>query len=208
VRLRINGKLEILDFEKSDWVPHASGVDLAVCPLDKVLDGRLVGFIPRSMYENDEMRGPSDFDMLIGPGDDIFMLGRFLPLDGVESNEPVYRFGNIASWPARPIRNPHTRLDEQSFIVEMRSRNGFSGSVVFANITAGSVRPFWAARGQTGLTQPPPAVDQHYNYVSFIGIDWGHLPDLESGLSTAMATVIPDYRLIELLDGMGATPTV
>lgn len=74
---------------------------------------------------------------------------------------------------------------------------------MFANIPAGSVRPFWASNPNaplTGLMKPPLAVDRDHNYVSFIGIDWGHLEDLTPGAPTTMATVIPDYKLIELLD--------
>lgn len=100
---------------------------MAVCPLDPMLHGRPISFVPRSMYESDKRRVRLGPDIAIGIGDDIFMAGRFLPFDGGESNAPVYRFGNIALWPARPIRNPHTKLVEESFIVEMRSHNGYSG---------------------------------------------------------------------------------
>jgi len=59
-----------------------------------------------------------------GIGDDIFMIGRFINWDGIQTNKPVARFGNIAQFP-----NPSEPGGK--ILIEVRSIGGFSGSPVF-----------------------------------------------------------------------------
>lgn len=42
----------------------------------------------------------------IGPGDDVFMVGRFVDHDGGPINRPAVRFGNISVMPS-PLEQPH-----------------------------------------------------------------------------------------------------
>lgn len=67
----------------------------------------------------------------IGIGDDVFSIGRFMDHDGRRTgNVPIARFGNIALMPEAEIS---TRIGEKQagYLVEMRSRTGFSGSPVY-----------------------------------------------------------------------------
>jgi hypothetical protein len=69
----------------------------------------------------------------IGPGDDCFMVGRFIRHDGALNNRPTARFGHIAQMPGEPItvdRGP----PQVCFLVEIHSMRGFSGSPVFVGI--------------------------------------------------------------------------
>jgi hypothetical protein len=70
----------------------------------------------------------------IGPGDDVFVVGRFINREGKQKNIPSVRFGNIAQMPGEPLF-----LDDgkelECFLIEGRSISGFSGSPVFIHIS-------------------------------------------------------------------------
>jgi len=81
---------------------------------------------------------------------------------------------------------------QESFLVEMRSHCGYSGSPVFLYINPGTARP-WIN------SDDPKIGPQHYAKTEkfelfFIGIDWGHIG------KTAMAAVVPWYRVGALLN--------
>jgi hypothetical protein len=193
----------ILDYEQSDWVFHPSGADLAVCAFDQSGIEAPVVPIPRGCYisANDDLQRLS-----IGIGDDVFMIGRFLPTEHESISNPVMRFGNISLWPSRRITHPRTGLPEESFMVEMRSQSGFSGSPVFVCVEAGSMRPMRPPVPKSFLPYFKPI----FQTVGFLGVDWGHLPESKpqkqaqgaetSESLTSMALVVPDNKLIELLD--------
>jgi hypothetical protein len=72
----------------------------------------------------------------IGIGDDVFMVSRFVGNDMTTYNEPIVRWGNMSSRLVRDL--PTDRIDsgkQDSFLVEVHSISGYSGSPVF-------VRPF------------------------------------------------------------------
>lgn len=67
----------------------------------------------------------------IGIGDEVFSVGRFVDLANQRVNRPLVRSGIIAAMPTFPVLND-TGQAIDSYIVEMRSRSGFSGSPVYA----------------------------------------------------------------------------
>ncbi len=67
----------------------------------------------------------------ISPGVDVFMVGRYIDHDGVQRNLPSVRFGNISMMPGEPLRTDEGYFEEDSFIVELRTLSGYSGSPVF-----------------------------------------------------------------------------
>lgn len=115
-------------------------------------------------------------------GDEVFIVGRFLGHDGKERNLPAARFGNIAMMPRAPIENPYTGLRQESFLVEVRSLAGYSGSPVFM---------------YRGATFGPST--------RLIGVVWGHIEHRttrgEEVLieNAGMAGVVPSWGLIDLL---------
>lgn len=154
--------------------------DLAVCPLDgNVPDTSGLRPVPRSSYvshsEHLQIRD-------IGIGDDVFMVGRFLPAEDRGLKEPTLRFGNISLWPANEIKLKGDDKPVSSFLAEMRSRSGCSGSPVFLSIEPGSMNPVLPRASNIGL----------------LGVDRGHLTD-DYG-DTPMAAIIPASELVELLD--------
>src|SRR5947209_5313437 len=65
----------------------------------------------------------------VNAADDIFMVGRFVDYDGVETDVLSVRFGHISIIDAQ-IRQS-TNYRGRSIIVDMHSRTGYSGSPVF-----------------------------------------------------------------------------
>jgi hypothetical protein len=139
----------------------------------------------------------------LGPGDEIFMIGRFISHDGRKKNHPSTRFGNL-SMVVAPIKHPDGG-EEESFAVDMRSISGYSGSPVFI---------YWQFGGGhlSGINR---TFDK--SFLGLLGVDWGHIPmrlpaiDDKTGeplpeksyvkSHTSMAGVVPAWRLRELLNG-------
>jgi hypothetical protein len=135
-------------------------------------------------------------DLNIGPGDDVFMVGRFINRDGGQENMPSLRFGNISMMALRG------REDPQILSVEMRSMGGYSGSPVIVYIPPFSLRD-----------EDKPISPKTYFYL--LGVDSGHVRDktfvldridqkLDNELhvytNTAMENVVPAWRLRKLLN--------
>lgn len=194
----IKGAHDVLEIAPQTWHHHPDGDDLAVCPLG--LSPELYKFkcIPSSMFITQDL--VSQYN--IGPGDEVFVAGRFVNHEGKQRNLPSLRFGNIAMMPYEPIR--HERgFDQESFLIEARSIPGYSGSPVFVHILPFSKRP----KEKGWQTEKGPWL---------LGVDWSHLPlykpVLEKNLkhqvperwkvetNSGMAGVIPAWRLRQLLD--------
>jgi hypothetical protein len=144
----------------------------------------------------------------VGPGDETFMIGRFVNHEGKEKNLPTVRFGNISMMPYEPIEDEYGVLQE-SFLVECRSVPGYSGSPVFLNIDFNKPRPSEASKAQVILGR---ATEQR-----LLGIDWAHInsydevfektgegkrlkTNLVARSNTSMAAVVPAWRIAELLN--------
>ena len=82
-------------------------------------------------------------NLAIGPGDDVFTVGRFINARRKAAQLPSVRFGNIAQMPWEPIRQSRAGGDrmQESWLVEARSVSGFSGSPVFALLLPSIKRP-------------------------------------------------------------------
>ena len=119
------------------------------------------------------------------------MVGRFLKHDGKQTNHPVLRFGNIAMMPTM-IEHPAFGIKQESFLVEVHSISGFSGSPVVARVRV----------DEAGF---------HGWKYKLLGVNWGHWTvkhgkvltddpeDADIELHMRMAMVIPTWRLRELL---------
>jgi hypothetical protein len=185
------------------WVNHPDGDDVAAILIGGDLDvpeavSKTLGFTP-ALFLTREAAEKID----LGPGDDVFMVGRFVSYDGRETNEPLARFGNIAMNPA-PVTHPRYAISQDSFLVDMRSLSGYSGSPVFTYIDPAWKRPdMKLAPGETTRG------------AWFLGIDWGNFPicapvrgkdnkPLPEGwyvrTNSGIAAVIPAWRVLDLLN--------
>lgn len=128
--IRLNtllGGVEVFELGPDEWEFKAGGADIAVAPFDISGDKYSVNSIPSYMFVEREKSSA------IAVGENAFMLGLFLDFDGRATPVPVARFGHVsmvADERAR-IKQP-TKYEGESFIVDMHSRSGFSGSPVFA----------------------------------------------------------------------------
>ena len=131
VRLdKVDGEPDILEFDPNEWL-SLTKYDIAVTPGPAVSGTHKLafigedGFLTREYKEHDK----------IGPGDDAFMVGRFVSHQGLNKSVPAVRFGNISMDPA-PIKQVNGELAD-SYCIDMRSRPGYSGSPVFVYRTPG-----------------------------------------------------------------------
>src|SRR6516165_10822570 len=100
--------------------------DLAICAVPGANSPRYaVRAIPRSMFLRKQDIGGDN----IGPGDEVVLIGRFINQEGKERNVPTVRFGHIAQMPIEPIE--YNGQLQESFLCEIKSIGGFSGSPVF-----------------------------------------------------------------------------
>ena len=200
--IRLNnsdGSVDIREHDPSDWLFDPQ-YDLAVIPLQPSEGMRV------SQVRAEDLVALDDD---IGIGDDVFMVGRFIDHDGVASNKPAIRFGNISIDPT-PIVQPNKQVAD-CYCVDVHSRSGFSGSPVFVyNQTTGRFYP-----ENEGRPNPRPL------FLKLLGIHWGQFPEeweivdgkgrliadgadgMDSqyikGLS-GMTCVLPAWRIMELLN--------
>jgi hypothetical protein len=131
----LDGGADIIDFGPEDWEFEPAGPDVAIAPLN--LDKKLHKISSFSTYQ---FANKNDLTFKhIDLGDDVFMVGLFIDHAGETTNVPSVRFGNIGMMPNEkaPIKQPTGCMGE-SFIIDMHSRTGFSGSPVYVYRTVGS----------------------------------------------------------------------
>ena len=195
-----DGTLDYIESDPVDWHPSPTH-DISVLPISPA-KAALFRNISDGLFVT-----PTDFEpdanstTCLGPGDDVFMIGRFTPHDRKATNHPSSRFGNL-SMVVAPIKHPGG-YDQESFAVEMRSISGYSGSPVFI---------YWGFGGNHlhGIKRSMVT-----SFLGLLGVDWGHIPmrlpvlnsqgnPLPNGeyvkSHTSMSGVVPAWRLKELLD--------
>ena len=151
--IRLTGKggtADIRNMRTRAWLEHPDGDDVAATALALGHDSRI------NWISRDDFITPVVVDQyMIGPGDECFMVGRLLRYDGRQRNEPILRFGNLAMMPY-PIPQLNRGRHQESFLVEMRTLSGFSGSpVIVYYVTVGTRdEPDAQADGSVALCQP------------------------------------------------------
>jgi len=192
--LRVNttgGKTDIFALE--NW--HSSATDdLAVCILPYL---NPLQYAVRSISLSDFITRDIVQAWGIGPGDEVVLMGRFVNQEGKQKNTPTVRFGHIAQMPIEPIE--YKGQFQESFLCEIKSIGGFSGSPVF-------VAPMLLPLHKDG-SEPAQS--------SFLlGVDWCHiqsfdnaqdemgreLPHIRVPVNTGMMGVVPAWKLRELLE--------
>jgi len=106
-----------------------------------------------------------------GPGDDVFMVGRFMDHAGKDRNHPALRCGNIAMNPTPIIQENGAKAD--AYCIDLHSRSGYSGSPVFVYRTPGSYL--------VDDPRPPNAreqVNKHRNFFKLLGIHFAQFPEM------------------------------
>lgn len=195
------GVMDFLELTDDDWTHHPDGHDIAVAPIDIDIDR--FGFYPidTSTFVSLDRLNSDD----VGIGQDVFMVGRLINHEGQQRNAPSVRFGNIAMMHHEPVKHFRGHM-QQSFLVDMRSISGYSGSPVFV--------------AQPKIIEHTDALPYYFTVIpfhniNFLGVDWGHIPTYEKVIdgggnkhphgwrvqvNTGIAAVVPAWHLDELLN--------
>lgn len=138
--LRVNtrdGASRFIPYEPTDWVQSATD-DLAIIDVTDQLGFSIetglwtddISWVDEIHFVPEPFRSPYG----IGIGDNTIMLGMFANHSEGSRNAPIGRFGNVAALPdeANPARlHKNDRFARPSYLNDMRSRTGFSGSPVW-----------------------------------------------------------------------------
>jgi hypothetical protein len=124
----------VVETEADVWT-HASRDDLAVCPMPIRIPIYVYAFIPEDLFLTEADVKACD----VGPGDEVFFVGRYASHEGKLRNWPALRFGNISMMNWEPVTRDDG-LIQDSFIVEGRSVGGYSGSPAFVYLPPESRR--------------------------------------------------------------------
>ena len=162
---KFDGTIDIFEFDCADW--HFSPkYDIAAIPahIDKK---HKVSIVPQQGFLTKE----NTKEQKIGPGDDVFMVGRFVNHQGSNQNTPAARFGHISMDPA-PIVQPNGE-NADTYCVDMHSRSGYSGSPVFVYRTPGYDLEELKAPGLK-----PKILYSGTSLLALLGIHWGQFPEI------------------------------
>lgn len=194
-----HGDAYVLDGAWSDWEPHPRGDDIALRPL---------GALPAADYwyvSHEKLVTRADVDLDdVALGDDCLMVGRYINRELRQFDRPAVRFGNLALLPELILQDQRA-FEQESFLVDMRSHAGFSGSPVFVYYE----EPGWrnlAYMRPAPVPPPEPSPDADIEDLEehleanraygealservadrdlsgimgkawLLGLDWGHLP--------------------------------
>ncbi len=176
---------DVWDIDQNDWYPHPGGDDLVATSAHPHFQSQ---FHKVSFIQEDKFIGPKEIaDYNLGIGDEIFMIGRFYNHQGAAQNKPALRLGTV-SMMQEPIWVEEDGRFQDSYAVEMRSKEGFSGSPVAL------YRKPW-----TYLAEDLPD-DRHMDdYWGLLGVNWGYIND-EHGENTWLNGVVPAWKITELLN--------
>ena len=222
--IRINtldGKTRVLEFGPEEWQFNAQGDDLAAVDITDHLNVESddVTVILEELFATPTFASNTK----LGFGDEVFMIGLFANHDGGERNLPLARFGNISAMPSDnvPIRQPNNNY-RPSYVLDMRSRGGFSGSPVFVYRTPN------ADLTEQGTPNALGAIKKyqesvysmhsfHNLFLRLLGVHCAQFPEevkfetaekigdpIREGdtlrIASSMTVVVPAWRISELLD--------
>jgi hypothetical protein len=226
IRLNTNdGTPDIVELDVAQWEFLPGKYDVAVTELEQLTHSiHRYSSIPTSMFLS-ETTSP---EVIGAVGDDVFMLGLFIDHDGVTTNVPSARFGNISMMPNESAKiEQETEYSGVSYIVDMHSRSGFSGSPVFVYRTFGSDLEnrdgFKFFEIEMDSFRPKGGRIKTEAILQFLGIHWAQFPEewelldektiAEAGKRrhlirdgqyiqgmSGMTCVIPSWQIMEVLD--------
>jgi hypothetical protein len=201
VRINTNDRKRPIDIFEGEWVCSKSD-DIAACELPE----RRAHFNYDPIWVDWLVTEESARELRIGLGDDLFMVGRFMNHDGKERNIPVVRFGTIAMMPEEPLIVDNKA--QESFLIEIRTIAGFSGSPVFIRIPGD-------ARSKDPLFKPnvkDRRLLKQFGYLEkCLGIEWcrvkgetavmpllnGSTFDIQ--VTSGMSGCIPAWKILDFL---------
>ncbi|RXG88726.1 hypothetical protein EAS61_29100 [Bradyrhizobium zhanjiangense] len=178
--IRVNtilGGTDVIELDPAQW--HAKhGNDLAVCLVQLNPAVHKCKCVDESWFVTKDGATSG----VLGVGDDVFMVGRFMNHDGHLTNVPSARFGHLSMLPL-DIHHP-AGYRQESFAVEMLSRPGYSGSPVYLFRV-----PYDLATGNLSVGG---------RTMWLLGVNWGFITDTaevkEEGLPIVPAGLVEDEK--------------
>ena len=180
---RKDGGTECIATRSDQWTHHPNGDDVSVFHFDNDdWEKFQIATIGMHQFVTEHLLEAED----IGIGDDTVMVGRFITHEGKQQNAPSVRFGNIAMMPKEKIVS-ESGIAQESFLVEIRSLPGYSGSAVLiyspcamndmSKRRYGQARVGLTSMGDHKFHMPP---DAYFDAMKpkgpyLLGIDWCHL---------------------------------
>jgi hypothetical protein len=134
---RHDGKADPLPVSGPWMLPDDPSIDIAVIAAMPPRETFSYQWLGTALFLTDEQASKSG----IGPGDELFMAGLFTARSGQQRNLPIVRTGIIAAMPDEPIFDEKTGQEFRSYVAEVRSIGGLSGSPVFVALEPGRVHP-------------------------------------------------------------------
>jgi len=213
VAIRLNNQLGHfvdIDIDAGEWTFMPNWDDLAAVDLTRYL---LPSNFDFAVVDDSEILAES-FAPAIRVGEDGFMLGLFVPQPGETRNVPAARFGcvSILASTNNPVEQGN-KIKRPSYVFEMHSRPGYSGSPVFVYRTPAHLLGWLDKNGNAGAINGPGT------FLRLLGIHSGQFRDSvevelngnyivtqESGepdtalVPSSMTVIVPAYRIKELLD--------
>ena len=200
VKYKTGNGPQYVDLSTAQWFYHPDGWDIAVCPLP-LDDSSSHDFfmVPQTAFMTEMLME----EIPLRHGDELFMVSRYVGNARDLDDEPIVRFGTLAK--THPVlREDGDGKDQESFLAEMRSLPGHSGSPTFVY--------FYGMQARLGADDiehlPEPGI-------YMLGIDWSH-PSVKrkllSGLhpgevfgnfyveeNSGLACIVPAWRIAEIL---------
>lgn len=195
--IRLNTKDEksdVIETDPCEWL-WQYGSDLAVHRIDGSVHftGQTIWQYAHVPFNEANCTAEVLREYQLGPGDDVVSIGRFVDIHGLQQNTPLIRSGIIASGGVLPIRTDRLPWTEEAcWMIEMRSRTGFSGSPVYAYI------PPWQPNF---IDAPSRKYGNFFHGPWLLGVHSSRLPgDMDTGSThSGMAAVVPCSALETLL---------
>jgi hypothetical protein len=211
-----NGEQLQISKSNADWESPSGCGDIAVTHIVSL--SRADGDARQSAIPLDEFVTEEDIaELNVGVGDDVFMVGMYEDHGAEAHMIPAARFGNISMLPSihAPMEEMNSQHRMPCFVMDMRSRSGFSGSPVFAFRTWGSdlhfdpshhVRIYQDSSGnyRLHLDEEPMFklaglhIGQFNEEVTIISKEQA---GSQMVLGSAMTQVIPAWRIRDFLNG-------
>lgn len=162
-----SGTTEILEVSHGQWYHHPDGDDVAAIPLDLDSATYKLSDVPVEIFMTEEQRTNGDF----GTGDECFVIGRNIGLEGERTNTPAARFGAVSIMSPEPIWQLQRGHVQDSIVVEAKSLGGYSGAPTFIYQSPPIFEP---VRG--GMERWPVVVHGYFQSgFAMLGITWGHM---------------------------------
>jgi len=201
----LDGRVKVIPAKVDEWKCSVTN-DVAVLPLDYDPTYRQL-HLNVDLFLTQEVMRQHD----VGVGDDVVMVGRLVHHDGTQTNQPSVRFGRISMMPANVYHPSSDSRLEESFIIEVFSVSGYSGSPVFVRPFPGPKLSMWPsisspntnnAITQSGFCTPPQGTQQTTRGGPWLlGVEWGYINNHDQKYNnTGVCGVVPAWRLRELLD--------